>query len=202
MQAPPSGIEAYQLGREYTVMPIPIVPEHCVEVPAGPVTFIVEARSLTVDAIVENEQRQDTSDGLGHDYVVDAGGASLHVVDAETRTEYLRFDAFDHEPHYHYIYVERQVNVVVRVDDVAEGDPLAWTIRVVGNRLPEMLAHADAAELAEAVRAVPDQIAAAVGELERVLRDAEMNAASLRPASRPRTVCSSSTVRSSSKGRP
>ena len=182
MSAAPSGIEAYRLGREYTVMPIPIIAEHCVEIPAGPVLFVVEARSLTVDAIVENEQAQTATDGLDHDYDVDAGGASLHVLGAEDRVEYLRFDAFDHEPHYHYIFNDTQGNVVVRFDDIAEGDPLAWTIRVVGTRLPEMLEHAHGADLAEAVRSSRDEVAVGVEHLESVLRDAEAAAAALRSA--------------------
>lgn len=181
MTTTPSGIEAYQLGRHYSVMPIAIVEEHCVEVPAGPVVFVVEARSLTLDAIVENEAAQAASDGLQHDYMVDAGGASLHVLDSETRVEYLRFDAFDHEPHYHYILNDEPGNVVVRFDDVAEGDPMAWTLRVVSNRLPEMLEHAHAAPLADAVREASDAVAAGVDQLAAVLHDAQERASALRP---------------------
>lgn len=182
MSATPSGVDAYELGREYSVMPIPMVDAHCVEIPAGPVVFVVEARSLTVDDIVRNEKSQGISDGLVHDYSVDAGGASLHVLGAEDRLEYLRFDAFDHEPHYHYIFNDTQANVVVRFDDVAEGDPLAWTIRVVGSRLPEMLAHAHGEELGAAVRAAGPEVAAAVERLESVLREAEERAGALRRA--------------------
>lgn len=180
MSATPSGVDAYKLGREFSVMPIPIVEDHCVEIPAGPVTFVVEARRLTVDDIVRNEESQGVSDGLVHDYSVDAGGASLHVLGAENRMEHLRFDAFDHEPHYHYIRNDSKVNVVVRLDDIAEGDPLAWTIRVVRSRLPEMLAYAGAPELGEAVRAASDEVAAAVEQLEEVLRQAEERASALR----------------------
>ena len=175
-----SGVEAYRLGRDYTVMPIGMVEEHCVPIPAGPVTFVVEARSLSQEAIVANEDRQAASDGLDHDYDVDAAGASLHVLGADDGLEYLRFDAFDTEPHYHYIHNDLQQNTVVRVDDVAEGDPLTWTLRVVGTRLPEMLAHARAPELAEAVRARADEVATGFAQLEPLLRQAEDQAQALR----------------------
>jgi len=176
----PSGVEAYRLGRDYAVMPIAMVPEHCVEVPAGPVVFVVEARSLSQEAIVANEAGQDASDGLVHDYDVDAAGASLHVVGACDGLEYLRFDAFDAEPHYHYIHNDVPQNTVVRIDDVAEGDPLAWTLRVVGNRLPELLVHAHAPGLAEEVRARSDEVAAGFAKLEPLLRRAEAKANALR----------------------
>lgn len=176
----PTGIEAYRLGREYTVMPIAMVPEHCVEVPAGPVRFVVEARSLTQEAILSNEARQDASDGIEHDYSVDAAGASLHVLGAADGLEHLRFDAFDNEPHYHYIHQAVQRNTVVRIDDRAEADVLAWVVRVVAERLPEMLEHAGVPELAEAVR---DESHTVTGALERVsalLREAEQRAEALR----------------------
>lgn len=180
MNSIPSGIEAYQLGREYAVMPIGIVQEHCVEIPAGPVCFVVEARSLTVGDIICNEAAQGVSDGLTHDYSVDAGGASLHVLGSSDQVEYLRFDAFDHEPHYHYIFNDTQRNTVVRLDDIAEGDPLAWTIRVVGSRLSQMLTHAHAGALADLVSLSADEITAAVKRLEVVLIEAEQRASTLR----------------------
>ena len=178
----PSGIEAYQLGRAYTVMPIPMVPEHCVEISAGPVTFVVEARALSDDAIIENEKSRGVSDGVDHDKGVDDYGASLHVCDADGRLgkEFLRFDAFDNEPHYHYIFNESQSNVVVRFDNVAEGDPLEWTLRGVGSRLAEMLEYAEGADVAAAVRANPRAVSAGLERLDEVLRDAHAKAYALR----------------------
>lgn len=176
----PTGVEAYRLGREYTVMPIAMIPEHCIEVPAGPVRFVVEARSLSQEAILLNEARQEASDGLEHDYEVDAAGASLHVLGEVDGLEHLRFDAFDNEPHYHYIHQSVQRNTVVRIDDRAEGDVLAWVLRVVGDRLPEMLEHAGAVEVAEAVRADPDAVAAGLTRVEPLLREAEERAEALR----------------------
>lgn len=177
----PSGVEAYRLGREYRVMPIPIDWNHTVEIAAGPVAFVVEARALTRDAIVDNERAQGITDGLEHDYAdLDDSGASLHVLGADDRLEYLRFDCFDHEPHYHYVDQAAQSNTVVRFDDVAEGDPLEWTVRVVGSRLAEMVAHVGNTHLAEAVRARPDEVAAGVAELRATLTRAAAEVASVR----------------------
>jgi hypothetical protein len=50
--------------------------------------------------------------------------------------------------------------VVVRIDTFAEGDPTAWSLRCLRDRLPEMLAHAGVPDLAEEVRAAPAEVAA------------------------------------------
>lgn len=165
----PSGVEAYMLGREYTVMPIAIDWSNSVEVGAGPVTFVVEARNLTREAIIQNEVVQGRSDGIDHDYDVLDGGASLHVLGSDDRVEYLRFDCFDNEPHYHYIRAAEGRNIVVRFDNVAEGDPLDWTVSRVRHRLPDMLEHVGAHELAEHVRKASSDVSRGVDELNVLL---------------------------------
>jgi hypothetical protein len=166
----PSGLEAYRLGRAYDVMPIPMVPEACRDVPAGPVTFVVEGRRLTDDAIVDNAVAQGRPDGIDRPDGVSDGGTSIHVLGTHDRLEHLRFDCFDLEPHYHYICNAEQANVVVRIDTNAEGDPTRWTLGRLRARLPEMLAHAGAAELADAVRAASDDVAAGIDRVEELLR--------------------------------
>lgn len=182
MTAQPSGVEAYVLGREYAVMPIPIDWDQCIEVAAGPVAFAVEARVLTHAAIVANEERQGVSDGLEHEYdSLHDGGASLHVLGADSRLEYLRFDCFDNEPHYHYIRNDEQRNVVVRIDVHAEGDPIAWTLDRVASRLPEMLEFAGGADLAAAVRAAECEVLGAIDEVREIFeRVARVSAAGSR----------------------
>ena len=165
----PSGVEAYVLGREYTVMPIAIDWTKSVEVAAGPVTFVVEARNLSREAIIENEVVQGRSDGIVHDYDVHDGGASLHVLGSDDRVEYLRFDCFDNEPHYHYIRAGEGKNTVVRFDDVAEGDPLEWTVSRVRARLSHMLEHVDAHDLATKVRGATSEVSRGVDELAALL---------------------------------
>ncbi|GAA0962579.1 DUF7700 domain-containing protein [Actinocorallia libanotica] len=162
----PSGIEAYVLGRSYDVMPIPMDPEACVEVPAGPITFVVEARVLTDEAINQNAVERGRPDAT-YDTGIHDGGASVHVVETATGLEHLRFDCFDNEPHYHYIRNDEQANVLVRFDDFAEGDPHRWTVERLRHRLPHMLEYAGASELAEQVRGA--DLEAAVAQVEQLL---------------------------------
>jgi hypothetical protein len=164
-----SGLEAYQLGRSYDVMPIDMVPEACVEVPAGPVTFVVESRRLTDDAIIDSAEGQGRRDAIDEPDGVDDGGASLHVLGSADRLEHLRFDCFEKDPHYHYIRNSQRSNLVVRLDTFAEGDPRAWVLERMRSRLPEMLEHAGAPELAERVRAEGGTVMAALDEVERLL---------------------------------
>lgn len=165
----PGALEAYKLGRFYDVMPIAMVPEACVEVPAGPVTFVVEARSLTDEAIISSAEGQGRRDAIDEPTGIDDGGASLHVVGTETGLEHLRFDCFETDPHYHYVLNREQANVVVRLDTFAEGDPQAWTLERMRTRLPEMLGHAGAEDLVGPVRAAYPVIVEALTEVERLL---------------------------------
>lgn len=162
-----SGIDAYKLGRDYDVMPIAIDWNHTIEIAAGPVTFVVEARSLTQKALLDNERDRNVTETLVGDNYADLldGGASLHVLGAADRLEYLRFDCFDNEPHYHYIDNAAQGNTIVRFDNIAEGDPLEWTVRTVSTRLPEMLEHVGNRDLAAAVRQHGDEVDGGVRQL-------------------------------------
>jgi hypothetical protein len=131
--------------------------------------FVVEARNLTRDAIIKNEAVQGRSDGIDHRHDILDGGASLHVLGSDDRVEYLRFDCFDNEPHYHYIRATEGRNIVVRFDNVAEGDPLDWTVSRVRNRLPDMLEHVGALDLAESVRDSSTEVSKGVDELASLL---------------------------------
>ncbi|WCO67830.1 hypothetical protein PO878_03715 [Iamia majanohamensis] len=155
-------LEAYRLGRTYAVMPIPMDDSACRAVAAGPVTFLVEDRHLDDEAIVASAEAQGRREEIDEPSGVDDGGPSLHVVGTADGREHLRFDCFDQHPHYHYIRVERRENVVVRIDTHAEGDPRTWALDRVRRRLPEMLEHAGATGLADAVRASASEVAAAV----------------------------------------
>ncbi|MGF7122679.1 DUF7700 domain-containing protein [Rhodococcus sp. BE178] len=158
----PSGIEAYRLGRSFDVMPIPMDPEHCVYVPAGPLTFVVESRRLT-----DEPSTRTRAIGAVPDATYDSGGACVHVLDTVDRLERLRFDCFDNEPHYHYIHQSEQVNVVVRFDQFAEGDPREWTLERLRSRLPHMLEPLGSVRLADEVRAA--DLGSAIDEVARLL---------------------------------
>ena len=152
----------YPLGRLYDRLPIPIDLERCQEVAAGPLTFLIEGRRLTTAAVSAHRG------GTGHEEFDDQG-VSLHVLAAGDGREYLRFDCFEREPHYHYLGHDPALNRVIRYDEVAGGDCAQWAIERIRTRLPEMLEFAGRGDLAGAVRAEPDTVRAAVDKAAAIL---------------------------------
>lgn len=165
-----SEVHPYQRGFLYDTMPIPMVPEHCVPVEAGPVTFIVESRLLT-NEILLTDLPEGAVDLAGTTY--DDFGATVHVCDPGG-TEYLRFDCFEHDPHYHYLMQDQGQNLVSRIDEVAEGDPMEWTLGRLRTRLAPMLELAGAAEVARAVTRAGATIDPAVDAVADLLRQAQI----------------------------
>jgi len=166
----------YQRGIFYEAMPIPPVHEHCVPVPAGPVTFVVESRLLN-NEILMTELPAGSVDLAGTE--LDDFGATVHVNDPDG-VEHLRFDCFANEPHYHYIMHGRGGNLICRIDEVAEGDPVEWTIQRLRHRLAPMLVLAGAEALAHAVESAGDAVNGAVDEVAELLRQAQREAAQRR----------------------
>jgi hypothetical protein len=169
--------DTYQLGRYFTAMPIPPIPEHCIALDAGPVRLVVEARQLN-DRVIgahmstqadDGRERPDTS-------AVDDFGATLHVYGADDDLEHLRFDCFAKEPHYHYVRNADHGNLVCRIDQYAEGDPIEWTLGRLRSRLPEMLEFAGVPELAARTRAEHTKVLAVVDEIEALLGQARERA--------------------------
>lgn len=163
------GPEAYRLGRDYTVMPIPMDPAHCHEIAAGPLVLVIESRRLGADDVRRHADATGQLDEIDDVDGLDDGGVSVHVLDASDGLEHLRFDCFDHQPHYHYIRHAEGTNTVVRFDDVADGDPLAWVIGRLRRRLPEMLSYVGRDDLARRVSADPIVVSGAVDTLDAVL---------------------------------
>lgn len=177
-----------RLGRVMLGLPIPPVAENCVAVEAGPVRLVVESRLLTDEIIRGVFPDAELSDDPAERY--DDYGASLHVFDAGDGTERLRFDCFADEPHYHYLRDPNAtgVNLVCRLDEIAQGDPIEWVLSRLQHRLPEMLAFAEAPELAEQVRARHDEVLAALGEVSGLLNRAQGKATSSRTGGTPSGV--------------
>jgi hypothetical protein len=147
----------YRRGNRYEQLPIPMVPEHCIPVDAGAVQLVVESRQLT------NEILRDTYGAEAEpDIAFDDYGATLHVCGTADGLEYLRFDCFENEPHYHYIEPAAGANTVVRIDELAVGDPIEFSLACVEHHLPDMLGHCGAAGLAGDVSAQLDMVKAAV----------------------------------------
>lgn len=160
-------------GTRYETMPIPPVPEHTEYVPAGAVVFAVEFRFLTddiLDAAYEGDEAGTAIMDAARPDSLDDRGVSVHVFDAATNVEYLRFDCFDDDPHYHYITSAEGYQRYVRFDTWAQGDMFTWAVACLRTRVGEMLAAAGAAVAAANVdlRTVGTALDA-LEELARVL---------------------------------
>jgi hypothetical protein len=110
------------------------------------------------------------------DRVLQDNGVSIHVAGAHDGHEYLRFDLFEQDPHYHYIEPSGERQTIVQYDRVAMGDMLAWTLHQLRHRLApmleraggaELLAKLDRAEIDSGLARVEDLARRAAGELAR-----------------------------------
>lgn len=131
---------------------IPPVSERTEYVEAGAITIGVEYREVNEDIVLANLRAHgmDRPPPGAAQEIPNDGGVSLHVCDAATRTEYLRFDMFDDGPHYHYLcHNEYQVNIPY--DRNACGPMTDWTFDCIRLRLRAMLAFCGAEELAAKV---------------------------------------------------
>jgi len=137
---------------KYDIMPIPPVELHTERFEAGPISIGVEYRLLDdlITALHTNREMYDKKVALQQ---AEDRGVSLHVFGrtGDDNVEYLRFDCFDEDPHYHYVSYAKGTNEMVHVDPVAVGDPLAWALECIRTRLPQMLERAGAGELAQRV---------------------------------------------------
>jgi hypothetical protein len=157
----------YRRGNRYEQLPIPMVTEHCISVDAGAVQLVVESRQLT------NEILDETYQGAVKPAIrFDDFGATLHVCGTADGLEHLRFDCFENEPHYHYIEQHACANVVVRIDELAVGDPIAFSLACVEHHLPDMLRNCGVAALADEVAAQPERVHAAVDEVRDLMAKA------------------------------
>jgi hypothetical protein len=84
----------------------------------------------------------------------------------------LRFDCFENEPHYHYIEPAAGANVVVRIDELAVGDPVEFSLACVEHHLPDMLRNCGVAGLADTVAGQPDKVSTAVAEVRELMQKA------------------------------
>ena len=174
------------IGKVYGIPPQPPVAEHTRKVEAGAVVFGVEYRDLDPEGLVDTykdnaaylaEMLEQSPEGGFTDE-----GVSIHVWGADDGHEYLRFDAFDDEPHYHYIHRPAEagpdelngteiVNNVIDFDTVAHGDMLTWALERIRTRLPEMLAEAGGGHLV--ARLDPVAVEGAVGQADEMARQAQ-----------------------------
>ena len=136
----------------YDKMPIPPVQAHTEFFAAGNIRFGVEFRMLTPEIAAANRaflQAANGSDDVVVEELADSG-VSVHVFGRGTggEREYLRFDCFAEDPHYHYVNWDASTNEVLHLDPVAVGDPLHWALTTIATRLPHLLLRAGADDVA------------------------------------------------------
>ena len=159
------------IGKVYAIQPQPPVEENMRYFDAGALRFGVEYRALDPESLVETYKdrpeelaemlKQSPEGGFADE------GVTVHVFDATDGHEYLRFDMFDDEPHYHYIHKTTDgtiVNNVIDFDVPALGDMLPWTFERLRTRLESMLVEAGGDTLAEKVDATT--VAKALSDVE------------------------------------
>ena len=139
----------------YDKMPIPPVEAQTEWFEAGAVRFGVEYRLLN-DAIAA---ASDIEDAAGADSAearsLDDRGVSIHVCGEQGGRwlEFLRFDCFVEDPHYHYVCWAERSNEMLHLDPIADGDPTHWALERIRTRLAPMLERAGAADVAARVDA-------------------------------------------------
>ncbi len=152
----------------YSVMPIPPVEAHTSYFEAGGVEIGVEYRLLNdaIAAAADARLEAASGDERGQVTGLDDRGVALHVFATQDgeRREFLRFDCFVEDPHYHYVSWRDRTNDMIHLDPVADGDPLAWALERIRTRLPQMLARAGAADVAETID--PARLEAVMPEVE------------------------------------
>ena len=150
---------AHPVGTRRDTIPISPIVEQTRYFPAGAVTIGVEYRLLTDDIVNAHfsydakaeEIVAEARRAVGNDNTaLEDRGVALHVFDTETGLEYLRFDAFSEDPHYHYIS-PGEYHFVIGFDEPAHGDCLEWCLRTISSRTAAMLAEVGATALAARV---------------------------------------------------
>lgn len=136
-----------RIGVVYNTPPEPPRESATTWFPAGAVTIGLECRSVDPESLValfaDNpahlaEMLEKSPEGGFTDE-----GVSIHVRGTADRHEYLRFDVFEGEPHYHYVFNSPEVvNNVVVFDTLAHGDMMPFVFHCLRHRLGEMLPRA------------------------------------------------------------
>lgn len=119
---------------------------------AGPVSFIVQHE-------LWDGNLQDHSDqGVAILVSSDVGGKE---------TTLLRFNCFDLERS--YVYGPEKVNKLCRMDPTVDGNPIAWTVKQIKNKLPDMLRTSGYEDIAGKVDA--QKVNQVAGDIESAARE-------------------------------
>jgi hypothetical protein len=176
---------AKMIGKVYGIPPQPPIAENTTYLKAGALTIGVEYRDVNPDNLVDTykdneaylkELLEKSPEGGFTDE-----GVSIHVCATDDGHEFLRFDVFDDDPHYHYIHAgDEVVNNVIDFDVLAHGDMLPWVIERLRSRLPEMLPHAGGDRLVPLIdHSALDPV---IDEVDKIATQAQANVRALRAA--------------------
>ena len=139
------------LGQTYNVQPVPPDLEHTRYFDAAPLRIGVEYRVVDPDALAEAYEGDDLAEIEEHS--PEGGftdeGLSIHIESIADDHEYIRFDAFDDDPHYHYVDKAAGTNTLVGFDAAAHGAVVPWVLSQIRDRLDPMLRRAGAPHVAD-----------------------------------------------------
>ncbi len=159
-------------GVVYKVQPEPPDPAACTSFEAGAVTLVLEYRSVDPERLERAyaDRPEDLAEirRLSPEGGFTDTGVSIHVFGTQDRHEYLRFDVFQDDPHYHYVHPTGDCNHWVPFDPIAGGDMFRFAMTCLRERLDGMLRFAGGAAVAAALD--PKRIAPAVDALEKKAR--------------------------------
>ncbi len=157
------------LGTTYNVQPVPPDPEHTTYFDMGVLRIGVEYRVVKPEDLVaayEGDDLTEIEENSPEGGFSDEG-LSIHVESVADDHEYIRFDAFDDDPHYHYVDKSAGTNTLIGFDVAANGPVVPWVLNQVRNRLDPMLRHAGAPHVADTL---PETLGATIAaQLETYL---------------------------------
>jgi hypothetical protein len=176
--------EHKMVGKVYGIPPQPPVEENTTYLPAGALTIGVEYRDVNPENLLAtykdtaylDELLEKSPEGGFADE-----GVSIHVCATDGGHEFLRFDVFDDDPHYHYIHAgDEIVNNVIDFDVLAHGEMLTWVIERLRTRLPDMLPHARGDHLVPLIdQSVLDPV---IDQVEAIATKAQSDVRAMRAA--------------------
>jgi len=180
------------IGDRHPFLPIPIIPEHTDYIEAGEITIAVGHRVLNeeiaskylaevraampelADKIPGGQDGPPSKATYREQSMTEVGGACIFIMarSGDELVEHFRIDCFDAEPHYHYVYQEEKAQRRVLLDPVVTGDAQQWALDLIQTRLPEILEHVGAPDVAKKVDA--EKIKAALPKVIESLEQAQV----------------------------
>jgi hypothetical protein len=167
------------IGKVYNIPPQPPAPQNTRYLPAGALTFGIEYRDVDPESLTATYEKDPAQLAELEEKSPEGGftdeGVSIHVCGSDDGHEYVRFDVFDDEPHYHYIHRTPNgadvVNNVIDFDTAAHGEMLPWAIECLRTRLPAMLTEAEGDHLVPLLDSA--LVARVVDEVQRIAEQAQ-----------------------------